>query len=696
VSLLPFSSNVSATSAGPSAIRARHTDRPQPAERASRNESADETSRTDKADREHTPPDFSLLLALLGGTPPKPATDATPETLTLDMHADDGDADVQVLTVDSEIEADQPGSETETPSTMADADQRALARALQSDAMRAARAILVSNNVENRSLASIGEREPSPGVNGLAKGRAAELAAALAGVQNEGSLNAAGTSNADLLALAERAAGRGRGELMARNDQRAADVRAALDALLDVAGTPRGRVIAETARPEFANAVAKSAENVATPVRDVEGLAPEFRARLDRIVDRMRDEFGHDVQIVETVRSGERQEHLYAQGRTAPGPIVTWTTNSAHESGEAADVIIDGKWNHPVAYARLHAIAAEEGVKTLGMRDPGHLELRGAANGLHGDDALRDGIREPSTRVANMGGIAQVASVARVAHVAQVAQVAQVARPGNGVRAGALRTESENVPLLDNARPSDTASAFGARISDIASQGRARQGGAGGTSDREPRGNGSERTRGLERAVTVADAGSAVGALHSSVDRVLDGGVPRVQAPAGSTAAARAEAIAVLREDAPAPSVSSLTMTLDTPTGAEEIRVNLRGGAVGAQISTSNAALADRLRMQTADLQDALGRHGLETEPLRVQKTARSSEGDAMRQAMSERSEVLKTAGASHGQQMGQQHTHDSNTKERPTAKQQPGRDARDEQESNHQQGRRNNRQENH
>jgi hypothetical protein len=692
MSLLPFTSNVSATSAASSVNRARHAERPQPADRTSRNESADETSRTDKPARDHAPPDFSLLLALLNGTAPKPAPVTTADALAPDVSLEQGAEDVQLYTVDSEGEAEQPDADTETPSTMADADQRALARALQSDAMRAARAILVSNNIENRSAASIGERESARGVNGLAKGRAAELAAALAGAQNDTAFGSAGVANADLLALAERAAGRGRGELLARNDQRAADVRAALDALLDVAGTPRGRAIAETARPEFANAVAKSAEDVATPVRDVAGLAPEFRARLERIVDRMRDEFGHDVQVVETVRSGERQDHLYAQGRTTPGPIVTWTTNSAHESGEAADVIIDGKWNHPVAYARLHAIAAEEGVKTLGMRDPGHLELRGSANGLHGDDSLRDGVREQSARGVNMGGIAQVASVARVAHVAQVAQVA---RPGNGIRAGALRTEAESVPLLDNARPSDTASAFGARISDLASQGRARHGGAGATADRESRGNSGERARGLERAINVADAGSAVGALNASVERVLDGGVPRVQAPAGSTAAARAEAIAVLREDAPAPAISSLTMKIDTATGAEEIRVNLRGGAVGAQISTNNAALADRLRMQTADLQDALGRHGLEAEPLRVQQTARSTESDAMRQAMADRSEVLKTAGASHGQHMGQHTAQDSGTKERPTAKQQPGRDARDEQESNHQQGRRNNRQEN-
>lgn len=37
-----------------------------------------------------------------------------------------------------------------------------------------------------------------------------------------------------------------------------------------------------------------------------------------------------DFRVIEGVRTPERQKALYAQGRTAPGPIVTWTLNSNH------------------------------------------------------------------------------------------------------------------------------------------------------------------------------------------------------------------------------------------------------------------------------------------------------------------------------------------------------------------------------
>nr|MCU0618042.1 hypothetical protein [Gemmatimonadaceae bacterium] len=65
---------------------------------------------------------------------------------------------------------------------------------------------------------------------------------------------------------------------------------------------------------------------------------------------------------------------------------------------------------------------------------------------------------------------------------------------------------------------------------------------------------------------------------------------------------------------------------------------------------TSSGTLADRLRLQTADLQDALGRHGLETDGVRVQPTHRAQEADAMRLAAVERGEVLKASGAQGGQ----------------------------------------------
>lgn len=643
MSILPF---VAANMPAPTP-RTRTADRPAPA-------MPEATVRDDHTTREAAPPDFSLLLALLGGAPaPLPQQ---PVALLPASRRDVTAEEEAVVTVDQQ----EPEPESEPESSTAAVqlgDQRALARSLRADALALARAELLRQGSDARNV--------------------------FAGLTSTASLPEAGSDprRDELLALSARAQSFGRGELLARNEPQAAALRARIDSILDIAGTSAGRALAETARPEFANAVAKSAADVTTAVRDIEALAPEFRTRLDRIIDRMRDEFGHDVEVVETVRAPERQEHLYAQGRTAPGPVVTWTTNSAHLTGEAVDVIIDGKWNHPTAYARLHEIAREEGVHTLGMRDPGHLELRGAA-GAGDAAAVAQGRANSASRVAQSGGIAQVASVARVASMAQVAQVAQVARPGSGVRSLSAEPASEPVAAP---RPGD-ASIVAARAPEAS---------AAGDRSGSPTEGGSARDRGRERdARTVAsEPANTFGALSSSVDRVLDAGAPKVAAPVGSTAAARAEAIAALTDDAPVRDISSLTMQIDSPDGPEQIRVNLRGGAVGAQVLTSNAALADRLRMQTADLQDALGRHGLDTESLRVQQTSRTHEGDAVRVGLTDRAELLKAASA--GQ--GQQGTNDTGARERPTARQQPERehDSREDADGTHQQGRRNYRQEN-
>ena len=47
---------------------------------------------------------------------------------------------------------------------------------------------------------------------------------------------------------------------------------------------------------------------------------------------------GLKVLITETYRSQERQNYLYAQGRTRKGNIVTWTKNSRHTSRRAWDI----------------------------------------------------------------------------------------------------------------------------------------------------------------------------------------------------------------------------------------------------------------------------------------------------------------------------------------------------------------------
>lgn len=46
-----------------------------------------------------------------------------------------------------------------------------------------------------------------------------------------------------------------------------------------------------------------------------------------------------DFAVIEGLRSKERQRALYAQGRTAPGKIVTWTLHSKHINGNAVDLL---------------------------------------------------------------------------------------------------------------------------------------------------------------------------------------------------------------------------------------------------------------------------------------------------------------------------------------------------------------------
>jgi peptidoglycan L-alanyl-D-glutamate endopeptidase CwlK len=66
-------------------------------------------------------------------------------------------------------------------------------------------------------------------------------------------------------------------------------------------------------------------------------LGAKSRAALDRVhpklvavIERAIEISDVDFRVIEGVRTKERQKHLYAQGRTRPGPKVTWTLNSNH------------------------------------------------------------------------------------------------------------------------------------------------------------------------------------------------------------------------------------------------------------------------------------------------------------------------------------------------------------------------------
>lgn len=93
---------------------------------------------------------------------------------------------------------------------------------------------------------------------------------------------------------------------------------------------------------------------------------------LVRVVERAIELTEQDFAVIEGVRTPERQRQLYAQGRTAPGQVVTWTMHSRHFAGpdgygRAVDVVpwpVD--WSSTAKFdaiaQAMRAAAAELGV----------------------------------------------------------------------------------------------------------------------------------------------------------------------------------------------------------------------------------------------------------------------------------------------------------------------------------------------
>ena len=76
---------------------------------------------------------------------------------------------------------------------------------------------------------------------------------------------------------------------------------------------------------------------------NIDDLLPVMRRGVTEFTRRC-EAAGHRVRIFETYRSQERQQQLFAQGRTAPGNIVTNTTTSSHMYRIAFDFIrADGR-----------------------------------------------------------------------------------------------------------------------------------------------------------------------------------------------------------------------------------------------------------------------------------------------------------------------------------------------------------------
>lgn len=101
---------------------------------------------------------------------------------------------------------------------------------------------------------------------------------------------------------------------------------------------------------------------------NLKGVHPSMVKVVHRALEISYETKGPDFSVIEGVRAPERQKALYAQGRTKPGKIVTWTLKSNHfvnpktGFGHAVD-LFPGTWDDLKAFdhmARCMKQASEE------------------------------------------------------------------------------------------------------------------------------------------------------------------------------------------------------------------------------------------------------------------------------------------------------------------------------------------------
>lgn len=80
--------------------------------------------------------------------------------------------------------------------------------------------------------------------------------------------------------------------------------------------------------------------SVEATIRDIAELLPTAQTACKLLFQECYKAGIRKVFITETYRSQERQNYLYAQGRTRPGAIVTWTLSSKHKSRLAWDIAV--------------------------------------------------------------------------------------------------------------------------------------------------------------------------------------------------------------------------------------------------------------------------------------------------------------------------------------------------------------------
>lgn len=118
--------------------------------------------------------------------------------------------------------------------------------------------------------------------------------------------------------------------------------------------------------------------------RRIAGLHPEVRATAAAFVNRVEQELGIQLRVTQGFRSFAEQDALYAQGRTAPGDVVTNARGgqSYHNFGLAFDVVevrADGSVNWDTDWNAIgrvgEAMGLEWGGNWTGFVDRPHFQM---------------------------------------------------------------------------------------------------------------------------------------------------------------------------------------------------------------------------------------------------------------------------------------------------------------------------------
>ena len=122
--------------------------------------------------------------------------------------------------------------------------------------------------------------------------------------------------------------------------------------------------------------------SITTTCRDLAELLPAAQTACRLLFQECFKAGIKNIFITETYRSQERQNYLYAQGRTRPGQIVTWTLSSNHKSRLAWDIAVGPPQSlyDVTTLTRVGAIARKLGITWggdwIGSIDRPHFEVK--------------------------------------------------------------------------------------------------------------------------------------------------------------------------------------------------------------------------------------------------------------------------------------------------------------------------------